>query len=302
MQIQKFKNNLYHFIMNYVYAYNHRRIPKLCETNPTKAVKLSYFNGLGKYPNLKTPTTINEKLQVLKLEKYYNNDIVTICVDKYKVKEYLTQKGMGQLCATLYGVYDTFEDINWSLLPNSFVIKCNHGCGYNILCKEKDKLDLTYVKNLLDQWMAEDCWKIYAEFQYRFVEKKIIIEEYLGDRVRSYKFYCFHGEPMVIYTSLADEEGNPDVYLDYFNTNWQKLDITLGDHKHYPDKIEEPSNLQEMLDICKTLSRDFPFVRIDLFNVDNKIYFSEFTFMPTGGYMHFVPEETATEWGNWLHL
>ena len=274
----------------------------MCRLNIKKAVIECYNAGFSKPLDLENPVTINEKLQYLKLNQYYNNPVVTRCVDKYRVKEYLREIGYSELAAELYGVYDKPQEINWDVLPSQFMIKCNHGGGYNIICRDKNKLDKKETSRQLKKWMHEDYWAVYAEPQYKYVKKKILIEEYLGDDIHTYKFYCFNGTPRVCYMSSNGEDGEYDKYYDYFDMNWSRLDTYLMGHDHYPGKIDAPPNFDRMKQIAVDLCKDFPFVRIDLYNIDGKIYLSEFTFVPTGGYMHLKPEGTDLEWGKWLQL
>lgn len=274
----------------------------MCRLNIKKAVIECYNAGFSKPLDLTNPITINEKLQYLKLNQYYNNPVVTRCVDKYRVKEYLKEIGYPELAAKLYGVYDKPQEINWDVLPDQFMIKCNHGGGYNIICRDKNKLDKKETSRQLKKWLHEDYWAVYAEPQYKYVEKKILIEEYLGDDIHTYKFYCFNGTPKVCYMSSNGEDGEYDKYYDYFDMNWNRLDTYLKGHDHYPGEIAVPANFDRMKQIATDLCKDFTFVRIDLYNIDGKIYLSEFTFVPTGGYMHLKPEGTDLEWGEWLHL
>lgn len=280
--------------------YMKKKLVTCFESDLKKAVKYVYWMAFGRYPNLDNPKSINEKLQVLKLKDYYNNPVITQCVDKLEVKNYLHDRGYGHICAKTYGSYDNPDEINWEILPNQFVIKCNHGCGYNILVKDKGKIDILEISKMLRGWMKEDFWKTFAEYQYMFVPKKILIEEYLGDRIKAYKFLCFHGEPKVMYVSQDDENGNK--YLDYYDTKWNHLDIHLVGHPWNPSRETKPPMLNAMLDISRELSKEFPFVRVDLYSIGEQIYFSEFTFLPTGGYMPLQPEEIAIKWGEWLHL
>ena len=273
------------------------------DKNPKKAVIYRYKSIFWRKPDLRHPKSINEKLQVLKLGEYFSNTTITTCVDKYLVKKYLSDRGYQNLCAKLYGVYNRPEDIRWDELPDKFVIKCNHGCDYNIICKNKKNLDTVQACNKLHKWLSVSmCGKESAEFQYRNIDKKIIAEEYLGDSLETYKFYCFNGEPKVLYLSRESEMGEKDFYLDFYDMEWNHLDISLASHMHYPKENQRPENLNEMINVAKELSKPFPFVRLDLYSINSKIYFSEFTFMPTAGYMKLEPKGTDKEWGSWLHL
>lgn len=271
---------------------------------PVRMTEKIYKGLFGKNPDLKNPTSINEKIQYLKLHDYYNNPVVTNCIDKYRIREYLTQKGHAEILPELYGAYDSPEEIPFEKLPDKFVIKCNHGCGFNIICSDKSKLDIAETKRLLGTWLKQDYWKEFAELQYKFINKKIIVEQHLGDNISTYKFYCFNGEPKVLYMSANGENGEYDKYYDYFDMGWNHLNVTLRGHENRPDwrSIQPPKNFDKMKELARELCSEFPFVRIDLYNIDGKIYISEMTFIPTGGFMRLAPEETAAEWGKWLDL
>lgn len=274
----------------------------MSEIAPRYATSKLYKSNFGKTLDLRNPTTFNEKIQFLKLFTYYNNPLITQCVDKYKVKEYLTKKGYGKLVVPLLGVYNSTEEIDWEQLPSKFVIKCNHGCGYNLLVYNKSLLNIKKTTQTINKWLEEDYWKIYVETQYKYVSKKIIVEELLEGKVFAFKFYCFNGEPQIFYISSDGENGEKDLYVDYFDMDFNHIDVTLGNHKHYSSKFFKPEKWDELKNLARVLSYDFPFVRVDLYENNGKIYFSEFTFIPTGGFMHLTPSEIDFEWGKMLKI
>ena len=270
--------------------------------SPKLLTRILFYKNFNKNLNLKDPKDINEKIQYLKFNNYNNNEIITKCVDKYRVREFLRARQLEHLCPKLYGVYDKASEIKWNELPEKFVIKCNHGSGMNIICFNKKELDIDQVVNRLNTWIETDFWKVYGEIHYKNVKKKIIIEELLDENILTYKFYCFNGDVKVSYVSLNGEDGEKEKYLDYFDAKWNRLNISLEGHEHYPGNIKKPVNYDKMYLLAQKLSKDFPFVRVDLYNIDGKIYFSELTFIPTGGMMKLTPKDTAMEWGNWLSI
>ena len=277
----------------------------LSSLSPELTTRLMFRHNFHKRLNLKNPQDFNEKLQYLKLRTYYNNPVITQCVDKYRVREYLEQQGEGRLLPELLaGPFYDARDLRavWDALPQSFAIKCNHGCGYNILVKDKSKTDLEDAVKTLGRWLREDYWKIYCEPQYRFVRKAFTVERYLGNNIETYKFYCFNGKPEVMYLSSNGEHGEKDLYLDYYDMDMNWIDLTLYPHQHAKEKAVKPKNFGEMAALAKKLSAPFPFVRIDLYDVDGEIYFSEFTFVPTGGNMKLKPEHYLDDWGKLLRL
>ena len=274
----------------------------ICSISPTLLTNIIYFKNFKKILNLNKPVDINEKLQYLKLNTYNNNPIITQCVDKYEVRKYLEKFDLKGFCPKLYGVYDSVDEIKWDKLPNSFVVKCNHGSAMNILCPDKNMLDLDVTKKIVDKWMHSDYWKAFAEVQYKNVKKKIIIEELLAPNILTYKFYCFNGIIKVAYVSLNGENGEKEKYFDYFDPDWNWLPIMLWPHENASIHPEKPKGYEEMCRIAKILAAHFPFVRVDLYNIDGKIYFSELTFVPTGGMMQLTPKSVLKEWGDWLEL
>lgn len=295
------KTYLYRWLKKIWCCYSYTKNQVLSTFFPKYNTQRIFKATFGRTIDFKHPTEINDKIQWLKFNTYYRNDVITRCVDKYRVREYLEAKGMGDLLPRLYGVYTKGEDIEWQICPKQFVIKCNHGCGYNILCADMDKLNQNDAVKRLNRWMREDYWKNFAEVQYKYVEKKIIVEEYLGDNLVAYKFYCFNGVPKFLYIS-SDGNGIKDYYLDYFDMNWNRLSCLLRGHEHYPGEIDKPESFEKMKDTAEKLSGDFPFVRVDLYDVQGEVYFSELTFIPTGGFMKLEPQEVAKQWGELLEL
>ena len=269
---------------------------------PVYGTKRVFYYTMGKQLNLKDPKDINEKIQDIKLNDYRNNPVIGNCSDKYEARRYLTEKGYESLLPKLYGVYFKPSDIKWSELPDEFVVKCTHGSGYNIICPDKSTFNTENAERDLRKWLKEYYGKRLAEVQYKSIKRRIIVEEYLGSDIEVYKFFCFNGEPRTMYVSVRGENGENAKYLNYYNMDWELLDIRLEGHENSPYEIEKPADFEEMKNIAKSLSRDFKFVRVDLYNAKGKVYFSELTFTPTGGLMKLKPEEILAEWGRWLRI
>lgn len=263
----------------------------LSTINPTYASKRLYKKALGKKLNLKKPQTLNEKIMWLKLNTYYNNPLITECCDKYLVRNYVKRAGCEYILNDLLGVWDSSCDINFNALPNKFVLKCNHGCGYNIVVKDKSQLNIVKTKKQLDIWMKEDFWKLYAETQYKFIPKKIIAEKFIETNDDTlpvdYKFFCENG----VFKTLQVITGRSTIVtLFYFDDKLSYVDCYYDNkqvdiQKHIPPTL--PSNIHDMIKIAEHLSKSFPFVKVDLYNVNGKILFSELTFVPYGG-IHFT--------------
>lgn len=256
-----------------------------------------YYHWNRSFLKLRHPKLYTEKLNYLRLHQYYNNPKITECVDKYEVKNYLRRLGKEDLCAKTYGVYSKASGIKWDCLPEQFVIKCNHGSGYNYVCREKSALDIKKTEKLIDGWMKEDYWKKELELVYKNVSKKILVEEYLGDSIETYRICCFGGLPKFIYivTTIKGKD-----FWDFYDIKWQKIKV----NENIATNIirEKPIHLEKMLELAKELSRPFEFVRIDFYEAKGKVYFSEFTFLPAGGYFVPWPEKYNRMWGRWIKI
>lgn len=269
-------------------------------TSPEFVSKL-YFRILLKYKlNLKKPKTFNEKLQWLKLYEWPNNELAIKCSDKYRVREYIKEKNMEKYLNDLYGVWDNADDIDFSQLPQQFVLKCNHGCGYNIICDDVNKIDIKVTKKLLNNWLKEKFGKFNAEPHYDKIEPKIICEKFLGGNITDYKFFCFNGKVEFMY--IASGFGNGiEEQISFFDKNGNKAPYKRLD---YPVKndAELPNDFNEMKKLSEELSEDFPFVRVDWFEENGRIYFGELTFTPCGGLMKIEPLEYDLKWGELINI
>ena len=263
--------------------------------------KLYFKIVLKEKLDLKNPRTFNEKLQWLKLYYYPQNDLAVKCADKYRVREYIKEKGYENTLVPLLGAWNNVEDIDWDSLPNKFVLKCNHGCAYNIVCNDKTEFDRIKAKKQLNTWLKEDFGAFNIEPHYSKIKKhKITCEEFLGDNLVDYKFFCFNGIPKFIYVS-SDLIHDRQARIGFFNIDGSKINLKRDDYASI-EKIELPSFYNEMLEMASKLCKDFPFVRVDFFVTDNKYYFAELTFTPSACMMPFNPKEIDLEWGNMLNI
>lgn len=263
--------------------------------------KVYYRIVMKKKLSLENPETFNEKLQWLKLYYYPKNKDVITATDKYKVRNYIKKKGLESILTPLIGVWDDVSDINFSCLPKQFVLKCNHGCAYNIVCDNRMSFDVDYAKKRLRKWMKEDFGAFNIEIHYsKIKEKKIICEEYLGDDLLDYKFFCFNGVPKYLYIS-QDMIHDSRAKMGYFDIDGNKLDLKRTEYADY-DVEHFPVFYEKMLKDAELLAKDFPFVRVDFFVIKDKYYFAELTFTPGGCMNRFEPEEYDLEWGKQLNI
>ena len=262
--------------------------------------KLYYRLFMKKKLNLKNPVGFNEKIQWLKLYEYPFDDLVVKCTDKYDVREYIESKGLGSILNNLYFVCDKESDVDWNSLPNQFALKCTHGCGYNIICDDKEKIDLKKARKRVKRWMKEKFGEFFAEIHYNRLKPKIICEKFLGGDIVDYKFYCFGGVPKFLYMSkgLGNYE---DAKIAFYNIDKSSADFGRTDFAKFDD-ASFPDQYEHMLEIARILAKDFLFVRVDLYEFEGKVYFGELTFTPAGGLMKFEPEEYEQYFGSLLDI
>ena len=252
----------------------------ITKISPKLATKILFVIRTGKKPNLKNPKTFNEKTTVLKLDYFNKNQKFANLADKYEVRKYIENKGLSNILNELYAVYDNANEIDFDKLPNQFVIKCTHGCGFNIICRDKSKLDINKTKEQLNRWMKQKYGYETQELHYTKIKPRIIIEKYLGDQTNKmlidYKIYCFNGVPKCI---LVCSEREKKLKLSYYDLKWNRIDY---EDKNWSSKenIKKPKNLDKMIEYAAILSKDIKYVRVDFYDFDGVIIFGELTFTP----------------------
>ena len=270
---------------------------------PDKAmIKLQYRIKLKRKLNLKDPKRYTEKIQWYKL--YYRNPVMMECVDKYGVRKYIEKKGLGNILNQLYQVVDRPEEINFDQLPDKFVIKTTNGSGTNILVKEKKTLNIAETKKKLNDFLNMAEASAGREWAYGGSSKKIIVEELLEDNsnkdkgISDYKFLCFNGKPVYV---VYDKDRFSDHKRNFYDVNWNYVKVD-SDFPCFEDSVKKPENYEKMVEIASVLSRDFPAVRVDLYNIEGKIYFGELTFYPWSGYVQYTPDSFDFELGKYFVL
>ena len=263
-------------------------------------LKLKYRLKTGKRLDLKNPKTFNEKLQWLKL--YDRKDVYTTMADKCDVKEYVAKIiGDKHIIPTL-GVYDRFEDIDFSELPNQFVIKCTHDSGGLVIVKNKKKLDYNSARRKISKCLMTNYYYHGREWPYKNIKPRVIVERYMKDTspIIDYKLFCFNGKPEIILvcSDRFSEEGLKETW---FDSDWNRLPITEGGHKI--DKgVRKPKKYNEMKKLAEQLADGMAFVRIDFYEINGRVYFGEITFFPASGLEAFDPEEWDEKLGNLIDL
>lgn len=280
-----------------------RRIRKISTTiSPRLSNRLMYLVLMKKHLRLKDPKSFSDKINYLKLNVFPKDPLVIQCTDKVSVADYVKEKVGEHILVDRYGVWENPEDIEWEKLPESFVLKCNHGCGYNIICSDKTSIDKNKAIKQLKEWLKEDFWKTTCEPHYKHIPKKILCERYLGDEICDYKFFCFDGKPEFFYVSKTLKGDFHTGEFAMFNCDGSFAPFQRSDHKLFEKKPDLPSQLQEMFIIARKLSADFPFVRVDLFVVNDRVLFSELTFTPCAGMMPLSPVEADLWLGKLIDL
>lgn len=252
----------------------------LTKISPRLSCSILYIIRTHELPHYKKPRNFNDKTTILKLNDYQDNELVIKCTDKYEVRKYIENLGYSNILNELYGVYNSFEEIDFNKIPNKFALKCTHGCAYNIICNDKKKLDIAKTKKKIDKFMKEKYGYATSELHYLKIKPRIICERYLCDEndkmPMDYKIYCFNGIAKCI---LVCSERDTVLKLNMYDLSWNELPYIK---EKYTNKksISKPLNLKKMLRIAEDLSKPFPFVRVDLYNDNGKIIFGELTFTP----------------------
>lgn len=265
---------------------------------------LQYRIKLGRNLNLINPKRFTEKLQWYKIN--YRNPLMHQCVDKYLVRDYVKSKGLEAILIPLIAHYDSLAQITWDELPNQFVMKTTHGGGgLNVLvCYDKAKLSETEVKEKLDFSNQSTTDSGGREWAYYGLKPGIVAEKLLINRVNpdaginDYKFFCYEGKAKYI---IVDVDRYISHKRNFYDRNWKNLHI-VSDCPSCDRVIEKPKNLDKMIQIAERLSEDFPYVRVDLYDVDGKVYFGELTFYPWSGYVQYEPDEWDYELGRYFKL
>ena len=247
--------------------------------------------------------TFQDKLNYLVIHESpeYKSNIV----DKIKLSEY-SKKILGKnICVPILKIYNNANEINLDELPDKFVLKCNHGSGMNIFCKDKSKFDLEKSKIQLNKWLNINYGYGTSEFQYYFVKRKIFASPYLADDIIDYKVYCFNGNPKFVVVKKILDEKNHQYLYNYYDLNWTLTDLEFGTNEFKRDPniiIEKPKNLDLMIAYSKKLSNEFAFVRVDLYDINNTIYLGELTFTPTNSFCFFKNEAQRIYLGSLINI
>ncbi len=265
-------------------------------------LKIYYEYYTGKKLDLNNPIEFNQKIQWMKV--FYRPPILTQLVDKYSVRSYVEEKVGSEYLNELLNVYEKASDVKFEDLPDRFVIKGVHGCHFNLIVRDKEKMNPLKARYLLIKWLNKNqYYRGGLEWAYRNVKPRLIAEKYMeeiGQEIlNDYKFFCFDGVPRFVQIDL--ERGVKD-YRCYYDMAWKKLPFSTETNPHYQGEVEKPTNLDKMIEVASKLADRFPFVRVDLYNIDGRIVFGEMTFYPSDGRKEFIPDEYNRLIGEYLQL
>lgn len=280
----------------FTYLY-HKSLKK--EQYPT-ALKKWFKKETGLTLNLEQPKTFSEKIQWLKL--YDSTKEKAMLSDKYAVRDWVKEKIGEEYLIPMLGVWDSVDDIDFDALPNAFVLKTNHSSSWNIICKDKSKLNIADAKRKLKRWMKMDytfCCGL--QLHYSLIDRKIVAEQYMEniDGLDDYKFLCFDGKPYYIWKDVG--RFGKQHYRTFYDLDWNMQSFAY----QYPtldESDKRPECLEEMVRIATILCQGFNQVRVDLYEVDGRVYFGEMTFTCCSGIDRFDPPEMDEEMGKLIRL
>ena len=266
-------------------------------------IKLIYKNVFNKELDLEEPKTFNEKLQWLKL--YDRKNIYTTMVDKYEAKQYVSNIIGKEYIIPTYDVYEKFEDIDFEKLPNQFVLKTTHDSGGLVICRDKKTFNYKKAKTKLNKDLKKNYYLNGREWPYKNVHPRIIAEKYMQNKeekeLKDYKFYCFNGKPLFLYVSEG-LENHKTARISFYDIDYNEVPFSRTDYQQFEEKPKKPVNFEKMKELAEKLSKGHAFLRVDFYEINNKIYFGELTFTPNSGLMLFKPKEYDEILGNLIEL
>lgn len=261
-------------------------------------LRLLYFVRFGRYLHLNNPRGFNEKLNWLKLHD--RQERYTELVDKLAVKLLITKILGEKYVVPMLGCYNSFDEIDFSKLPDQFVLKCTHSSHTTTICRDKNQLDMEDTRKRYSVWLKRNLYWFAREWPYKNVEPRIICEKFItndGKVPEDYKVFCFNGEPRLV---RVDMDRFVHITHDFYTLDWQRTGYHTG--LHAVKDAPKPDCLEEMLRLSTILAKDIPFVRIDWYIVQGQLYFGEITFFDGAGLGDFGPMEQELEIGSWIKL
>lgn len=279
------------------------KISSLSKDQKISKLKKWYFNNTGKSLCIENPQSFNEKIQWLKINDF--NEEKVILSDKYSVRNWIKKTIGEKYLIPIYGVWDDANKINFERLPKKFVLKSNHGSGMNLIVDDKSKINHKKVIKKLNYWLNTPYDPYGMEQQYFSIPRKIIAEKYIeqqdGDLI-DYKIHCFNGTPKLIHVIGNRNLKEHTAKEACFDLNWNNTPVMYKTYEQYDILPKKPEKLNEMLQVAEKLSKNFKYVRIDLYMIENEIKFGEITFTPASGIGKFENEKNNELLGSWIKL
>lgn len=288
--------------MNTMYKYNYKFFSQLPEDMYSAYLRKFYKEIMGSRLDLNKPQLLSEKIQWLKL--YDVNPTKVQCTDKLKVRDYCKEHCPEIKFAQVYTSADAFEKLDFDSCPKEFVVKCNHACQVHVFVEDKDDFlkNFDFQKIHWNKLLTQNyAYNSYFEMQYKDIERKLFVEEFIRNNNEQvgyfeYRVNCFNGEPKFIELFVKDK-------VAFFDLDWNKLDIGYKYHPNLDEeKIVKPKYLDKMIEYSKKLSKDFKFVRVDMYEHNDDVYLSEMTFTPFSGFIQYNSPEWDTKFGKWLTI
>ncbi len=264
--------------------------------------RIKYWVFTRKRLNLDNPKTFNEKIQWLKL--YDRKESYKMMADKFEVRHYVKKMLGEEYLVPLYGVYDSFGEIDFDQLPNQFVLKPNHTSGDIFVCTDKAMIDMELLEEKIEGWLRRDYYPVQREWPYKGIRPRIVCEKLLADdsgvELKDYKFMCFRGDVNGVF--VCSERNSPTgLKVDYYNLDWELQPFL----RHYPNSgkpMIKPKTFDKMVAFASILSKDLPFGRIDFYESEGRLYFGEITFYPGSGFEEFTPDCYDDIFGAYLRV
>ncbi len=282
---------------NWLYRNLYKRLkPSHFYVSPRLMASMWYAVSIGELPNLRKPRSVNElwiSINLKAMKDKIGRALRIQCADKYAVRQYITDKGLVDILNECYGVFDSFEEIDFDKLPNQFVLKMTTACGMNFICKDKKQLDIHKLKELVDSWYKSlnGFGLKTAEWHYVEIKPRFIVEKYLSMLGESlsivdYKLHCFNGQIYHIETISDRDVVKDTMTCDAYTTDWIRKDCVLPYYQKNRRSLPKPASLEYMVEVAQKLSSDFEYVRVDLYEIEGKVLFGELTFTPVGCIEH----------------
>lgn len=276
---------------------------------PINVAKLRFLYIMHKWPHFKNPRDLNEKINYLKF--YGDTSKWPRLADKYAVRQYISDMGLGSILVKLYGKWDNVNEIDWDMLPNQFVMKCNNGSGDVLICKDKSTLNIESTKQYFDKMLHRKFGLTSGEPHYALIKPCIIAEELLDSSNQAgnstslidYKIWCFNGNPHSVMVCYNRQQYHANVGV--YDLHWQyhrEYSIFTSHYKESKQQLPKPVCFEEMLKISRKLATGFPILRVDLYEVNGKVYFGELTFTSQSGCMDYFSQHFLNETGKLINL